>query len=59
MIARLLLEAIGDPKLETLPGVVTRHDAGPSPTSWRSAARCARPGRPAGPKPTKQEPSSV
>ena len=26
-----LLEAIGDPKLETLPGVVTRHGLGPAP----------------------------
>jgi hopanoid C-3 methylase HpnR len=32
VIAPLVLEAIGDPKLETLPGVVTRHGAGPSPT---------------------------
>jgi magnesium-protoporphyrin IX monomethyl ester (oxidative) cyclase len=31
-IAPRLLEAIGDPRLETLPGVVTRHGAGPSPT---------------------------
>ena len=29
VIAPLVLEAIGDPKLETLPGVVTRHGAGP------------------------------
>jgi magnesium-protoporphyrin IX monomethyl ester (oxidative) cyclase len=27
-----VLEAIGDPKLETLPGVVTRHGTGPRPT---------------------------
>ena len=27
-----VLDAIGDPRLETLPGVVTRHGAGPSPT---------------------------
>ena len=32
VIAPLVLEAIGDPKLETLPGVVTRHGAGPRPT---------------------------
>ncbi|HSE05494.1 MAG TPA: hopanoid C-3 methylase HpnR [Methylomirabilota bacterium] len=32
VIAPLVLEAIGDPKLETLPGIVTRHGAGPSPT---------------------------
>src|SRR5882724_4710075 len=32
VIAPLVLEAIGDPKLESLPGVVTRHGAGPSPT---------------------------
>src|SRR5216683_6783736 len=32
VIAPRVLEAIGDPKLETLPGVVTRHGAGPSPT---------------------------
>src|SRR2546428_10121623 len=27
-----VLDAVGDPRLETLPGVVTRHGAGPSPT---------------------------
>ena len=27
-----LLEAIGDPRLEALPGIVTRHGAGPPPT---------------------------
>jgi magnesium-protoporphyrin IX monomethyl ester (oxidative) cyclase len=32
VITPRLLEAIGDPRLETLPGVVTRHGAGPSPT---------------------------
>src|SRR5215470_7051887 len=32
VIAPRVLEAIGDPKLESLPGVVTRHGAGPSPT---------------------------
>jgi len=32
VVAPLVLEAIGDPKLESLPGVVTRHGAGPSPT---------------------------
>src|SRR5262249_48814143 len=32
VIAPLVLEAIGDPKLEALPGVVTRHGAGPRPT---------------------------
>ena len=32
IITPRLLEAIGDPKLETLPGVVTRHGAGPTPT---------------------------
>src|SRR6188474_2439658 len=32
VITPRLLEAIGDPKLETLPGVVTRHGAGPTPT---------------------------
>jgi len=32
VIAPRVLEAIGDPKLETLPGVVARHGAGPSPT---------------------------
>ena len=32
VITPRLLEAIGDPKLETLPGVVTRHGAGPAPT---------------------------
>src|SRR5262249_19854196 len=31
-IAPRVLEAIGGPKLESLPGVVTRHGAGPSPT---------------------------
>jgi len=31
VIAPRLLEAIGDPRLETLPGVVTRHGAGPTP----------------------------
>ncbi len=31
-IAPLVLEALFDPKLETLPGVVTRHGAGPAPT---------------------------
>jgi len=31
VIAPRLLEAIGDPKLETLPGVVTRHGVGPAP----------------------------
>ncbi|HYB44682.1 MAG TPA: hopanoid C-3 methylase HpnR, partial [Candidatus Methylomirabilis sp.] len=32
VIGPRVLEAIGDPKLEALPGVVTRHGAGPSPT---------------------------
>ena len=32
LIAPRLLEAIGDPKLSTLPGVVTRDGAGPAPT---------------------------
>jgi len=32
VIAPRLLEARGDAKLETLPGVVTRHGSGPSPT---------------------------
>ena len=32
VITPRLLEAIGDPKLETLPGVITRHGAGPTPT---------------------------
>jgi magnesium-protoporphyrin IX monomethyl ester (oxidative) cyclase len=32
VITPRLLDAIGDPKLETLPGVVTRHGAGPAPT---------------------------
>ena len=32
VIAPRVLEAIGDPKLDTLPGVVTRTGAGPSPT---------------------------
>ena len=31
-IAPRVLEALFDPKLETLPGVVTRHGAGPAPT---------------------------
>lgn len=31
-IAPRLLEAIGDHRLETLPGVLTRHGAGPAPT---------------------------
>jgi magnesium-protoporphyrin IX monomethyl ester (oxidative) cyclase len=39
VIAPLLLEAIGDPRLETLPGVVTRHGAGPSPTLLRDLDR--------------------
>ncbi len=33
VIAPLLLEAIGDPRLETLPGVVTRQASGPPPTA--------------------------
>src|SRR5205823_11036481 len=32
VIAPRVLEALFDPKLETLPGVVTRHGAGPAPT---------------------------
>ena len=32
VITPRLLDAIGDPKLEMLPGVVTRHGAGPTPT---------------------------
>ncbi|MGH7353516.1 MAG: hopanoid C-3 methylase HpnR [Candidatus Rokuibacteriota bacterium] len=32
VIVPRVLEAIGDPKLETLPGVVTRHGTGPRPT---------------------------
>ncbi len=32
VIAPLLLEAAGDHRVETLPGVVTRHGAGPAPT---------------------------
>jgi magnesium-protoporphyrin IX monomethyl ester (oxidative) cyclase len=32
VITPRLLEAIGDPRLEGLPGVVTRHGAGPPPT---------------------------
>ena len=32
VIVPRVLEAIGDPRLETLPGVVTRHGAGPRPT---------------------------
>jgi hopanoid C-3 methylase HpnR len=32
VITPRLLDAIGDPRLESLPGVVTRHGAGPSPT---------------------------
>jgi magnesium-protoporphyrin IX monomethyl ester (oxidative) cyclase len=32
VITPRLLEAIGDPRLESLPGVVTRHGAGPRPT---------------------------
>jgi hopanoid C-3 methylase HpnR len=32
VITPRLLEARGDPRLETLPGVVTRHGAGPTPT---------------------------
>ena len=32
VITPRLLDAIGDPKLETLPGVVTRHGVGPAPT---------------------------
>jgi hopanoid C-3 methylase len=32
VITPRLLDAIGDPRLETLPGVVTRHGAGPRPT---------------------------
>jgi magnesium-protoporphyrin IX monomethyl ester (oxidative) cyclase len=31
-----LLEAVGDPRLETLPGVVTRHGEGPRPTLLES-----------------------
>jgi hopanoid C-3 methylase len=32
VIVPRVLEAVGDPKLETLPGVVTRHGSGPRPT---------------------------
>jgi hopanoid C-3 methylase HpnR len=32
VITPRLLEAIGDPRLETLPGIITRHGAGPQPT---------------------------
>jgi magnesium-protoporphyrin IX monomethyl ester (oxidative) cyclase len=32
LIVPRLLEARGDPRLETLPGIVTRHGAGPTPT---------------------------
>jgi hopanoid C-3 methylase HpnR len=32
VITPRILEAVGDPRLETLPGVVTRHGTGPSPT---------------------------
>jgi magnesium-protoporphyrin IX monomethyl ester (oxidative) cyclase len=32
VITPRVLEAIGDPRLERLPGVVTRHGAGPTPT---------------------------
>jgi magnesium-protoporphyrin IX monomethyl ester (oxidative) cyclase len=32
VITPRLLEAVGDPRLEALPGVVTRHGAGPAPT---------------------------
>src|SRR6266536_1184188 len=32
VIVPRVLDAVGDPRLETLPGVVTRHGAGPSPT---------------------------
>src|SRR5713101_6571406 len=32
VITPRLLEAIGDPRLEALPGIVTRHGAGPPPT---------------------------
>jgi hopanoid C-3 methylase len=32
VITPRLLDAIGDPRLETLPGVITRHGAGPRPT---------------------------
>ncbi len=39
VIAPRLLEAIGDPKLETLPGVVTRHGVGPGPTLLDSLDR--------------------
>ena len=39
VIAPLVVEAIGDPKLETLPGVVTGHGAGPSPSVLRDLDR--------------------
>src|SRR5207247_3251553 len=39
-----LLEAIGDPKLETLPGVVTRHGLGPAHALLDGITRVA-PGR--------------
>jgi len=39
-IAPRLLEAIGDPSLEALPGVVTRHGAGPRPTLLDSLDEC-------------------
>jgi len=43
VVAPLVLEAIGDPKLESLPGVVTRHGAGPSrPCSRTSICTAAR-----------------
>ncbi|MBI2526946.1 MAG: hopanoid C-3 methylase HpnR [Candidatus Rokubacteria bacterium] len=38
-IAPLLLEAVGDPRLEALPGVVTRQAAGPAPTLLDSLDR--------------------
>jgi len=39
VITPRLLEAVADPRLDTLPGVVTRHGAGPSPTLLDSLDR--------------------
>src|SRR6266536_5402712 len=39
VIVPRVLDAVGDPRLETLPGVVTRHGAGPSPTLLDSLDR--------------------
>jgi hopanoid C-3 methylase HpnR len=41
VIAPRLLDAIGDVRLESLPGIVTRHGAGPSPTLLDTLERYA------------------